>query len=196
MRKIGSRPMRAMLCIIAAASLTLGLGTSTTQATGRPSGHDPSRFAQLVNQYAAGHPNDFVGLDALIFAHTGRHMTVQVNKSRPLSAAAAQQIWDSPRASRKAASGDYPVDVFDVALSTFPADDGIGYMGSWNWRDDFVGQGEPFDIANLQFDIPDCATTHLTARRRINGTALPPRRPVSEMRISPGTLRSGTSMQE
>jgi hypothetical protein len=158
----------------ALAGLLLGAGAVTSQAAANTPKHEPSKYLQMVNRYASDHPNDFVGLDALVFAHTGQHLIVQVNGSGPLSAESAQREWSKARVARKIASGDYPTDAFDVALSRFPTDgDGIGFMGSWNWRDDFVGQGEPFDIANLQFDIPECATTtsYAAAAGKWDGTS-------------------------
>ncbi len=34
---------------------------------------------------------------------------------------------------------------------------GVRLTGTWDWRDDFVGQGDPFDVAALQFTA-DCFT--------------------------------------
>lgn len=59
-----------------------------------------------------------------------------------------------------------------VVSSSHPATGVISVSGHWNWRDDFVGQGPPFDIAALQFSS-GCGEflSHSSATYKWDGTS-------------------------
>lgn len=51
-----------------------------------------------------------------------------------------------------------PPDAFIVTVQTYAdtAGGAVTLLGSWDWRDDFVGQGDPMDVAAIQMTAPDC----------------------------------------
>ncbi|UOW00319.1 hypothetical protein LG314_00575 [Agrococcus terreus] len=139
------------------------------------------RNERIIDAYVASHPDDYEGLDALVFELTGQHIDVTINGvDGELSASEAQTIVDARNEARPAVvDGDVsiqsiPSDAFTVSMVRTPISTwNAQFRGSWNFRDDYVnGDGRP-DFASLGFRIPSCVSigSHTSATYLWNNTA-------------------------
>lgn len=86
----------------------------------------------------------------------GGEVTVSTNISGPTTPENATQVQasvDTSPAPGEVSPAAIPDDGFVVGIATsrHPASTVASVSGTWNWRDDFVGQGPPVDIAALRF---------------------------------------------
>lgn len=143
---------------------TLETETPIGQPETLPDDPTNDEFVDFVKQYRLVNPHDLVGLDKIVRAHTGKGVETSVDGSAPLSATEAQERYDrflaaeSTPKTQDGVEGAVPVDAFIVFLQTYPSPSGgaVVVMGSWDWRDDFVGQGNPMDLAAIELERPTC----------------------------------------
>lgn len=59
-----------------------------------------------------------------------------------------------------------------AVVTTGPTDSTVSIAGAWNWKDDFVGQGSPVDIAAILIS-KSCGTwgSYAASTKKWNGTA-------------------------
>jgi prepilin-type processing-associated H-X9-DG protein len=98
-----------------------------------------------------------VGLDRLSKRLTGQGTRVSINGDGEVTPEHAQAVLDGKHSGLTRAA--FPSDAFDVYVTYVPLAQGsrqLTVYGQWDWRDDFVGQAAPEDIASLQFSYPDC----------------------------------------
>lgn len=139
-------------------------GTDFPQPAPLPANPTSDEFDAYVKQYRLANPHDLIGLNDIIVEHTGQEMTTSINGSQPRTSAEAQELYDSLRAQSSIAPegtmgiAAIPTDSFVVMVQAYNSTTGNGVviMGSWDWRDDFVGQGDPVDLAAIQINAPDC----------------------------------------
>jgi len=136
----------AALCTVAPASASTGL-----------SGHSTAAFDAKVSAYTREHPNDYTGLAKLVKSMGGT-FTVSTSDTGPTTPEIATSVFKSYDGQRDATPGTvspmaFPSNAFVVSIASSRAPGStVAYVtGGWNWRDDFVGQGPPVDIAALRF---------------------------------------------
>lgn len=140
----------------ASVALLIGLTAVPAQADGGRKLSSAEVEAQ-IDAYVAKHPNDIVGLSRLSKRLTGAPTRVSLNREGEVSPEHAQAVLDGKASGMQTMA--FPQDAFDVFVTYVPLAQGsrqLKVYGQWNWRDDFVGQGAPEDIASLQFSYPDC----------------------------------------
>lgn len=116
-------------------------------------------FFDTIEEYQRAHPLDLVGLESLA-NELGGEITVSTDQTGPTTVQRAAQILDSFDGQDRSGSGAnvnsraYPQNAFTVqvvkAVYT-PSPNTYSITGIFNWRDDLVGQGDPYDIAALTF---------------------------------------------
>lgn len=143
--------------VLAAAASAVMVATSATAtaSTGESETVNAETFHQKVNEYALAHPGDFEGLNALA-EELGGELTVSTSwtgPTTPETATRVQESIDAPDTSGEISPAAIPTDAFVVSVATarHPASTVASVSGTWNWRDEFVGQGPPVDIAALRF---------------------------------------------
>ncbi|GAA3733520.1 hypothetical protein [Salinactinospora qingdaonensis] len=112
-------------------------------------------FHERVEAYQAENPKDYVGLEKLVES-LGGEFSVSTSITGETSAEEAMAInseFDGQEAPSGMATQSWPSDAFvvSVASSQHPSSPSASVSGYWNYRDDFVGQGSPYDIAALRF---------------------------------------------
>lgn len=135
---------------------------ATTTSASESGAIDPDDFLDAIAAYEEANPGDFVGAAALANSLGGEYEV-----STDVDGVTTPEI-----ASRRYAEGDLPSlqsmvfedpnqvvimavpqNVFSVSISKarISGTTKTHVAGHWNWKDDFVGQGPPVDLATLQF---------------------------------------------
>jgi len=116
------------------------------------------QFDAAFAAYVQAHPGDWVGAEALV-ENMGGTLVVTGADGAVKSAEAASaefRAMDLPRV-RSAKPGEnglmaWPLNAFSVGLGAATSgarDNTVSLAGSWNFRNDFLGQGAPVDIAAI-----------------------------------------------
>jgi hypothetical protein len=148
--------MRRMAAVaVGAVALTLGAQTVALA----DDGGDWRAAAQAeIDNYTAEHPDDFVGIDALLTKYGLPPMKVSVDGvPGELTGAEAEQIVDARKAAGSGAvASAVPTDAFTVWISvTKDLYNGRRVVGSWNFRDNYVNGSAPDDVAAIQSNLAD-----------------------------------------
>ncbi|NLU82153.1 hypothetical protein [Rhodococcus sp. HNM0569] len=111
--------------------------------------------ANAVVEYAEQNPRDFVGINALAEKEFGTSIQFSVsNVDGPVDAATADMLSNQktlPPGTIEPSA--VPIDAFGVVGYWLPtAGRAATYMGTWDFRDDYVNGSEPDDFASIMFD--------------------------------------------
>ncbi|BCW37726.1 hypothetical protein StoSoilA2_37820 [Arthrobacter sp. StoSoilA2] len=144
------------MAVIASAALLIGLAATPASAEVGKKLSNAEIEAQ-IDQFVANNPQDIVGLNKLSKKLTGQSTRISLNNEGEVSAEHAQAVLNGESTGLQPMA--FPQDAFNVFVTYVPLAQGsrqLKVYGQWNWRDDFVGQGAPEDLASLQFTYPDC----------------------------------------
>jgi len=148
--------LRKQMAVIASAALLIGLAATPASAEVGKKLSNAEIEAQ-IDQFVANNPQDIVGLNKLSKKLTGQSTRISLNNEGEVSAEHAQAVLNGESTGLQPMA--FPQDAFNVFVTYVPLAQGsrqLKVYGQWNWRDDFVGQGAPEDLASLQFTYPDC----------------------------------------
>jgi hypothetical protein len=151
--------LRKRIALLGCTALFVGLSAVPANAAPEQT-LSSSEVEARLDKFVAEHPRDLVGLNELAKQLTGEGTRVSLNNEGEVTPAHAQSVLDGKN-SRTARA--IPSDAFDVYVTYAPLAPGsrqLKIYDQWNWRDDFVGQGAPEDIAELQLSIPDGCVRH------------------------------------
>jgi len=159
--------MRKFLCTSLIA-LLLAVMVAPGASAAKPA--DEETIKATIDAYVIANPLDFEGIDALVYRLRGEHIAVRGDgdKQDLTAAEAAARVRATRDAEAQAgiaaqAEGDV------VVLSGIPAPqryitkikitNGVQFWGTWDFPDDWAGQGAPVDIASIAFSAPSCVKT-------------------------------------
>ena len=118
------------------------------------------RLAAVVAGYSAQHPGDYVGLDRAIRAHGGDSVRFAVAGHGSASARTAQRLGARAQSRSRTKDCDLPCDAFGVGGAWYHVQDQFGEWwnatGTWNFRDDYIGAGDPGDASGIRAQVPSC----------------------------------------
>lgn len=115
------------------------------------------RVIRAAGEYWAKHPDDYAGLARAIENAGGDGVRFSFPKAdlKNLTGEQAQAAYRSAGAgdSSRAAPRDVPVDAFEVGGNWYHVQDQYGewwnFNGTWNYRDDYIGSGEPDNASGV-----------------------------------------------
>lgn len=119
-----------------------------------------AQFDTAFAAYVQAHPGDWVGAEALVESMGGTLVVTGADgavKSAEAATAEFRAIDGPGVRAVKPARGEigimaWPLNAFTVALGAATSgdrDNTVSLAGGWNFRDDFLGQGAPVDIAAI-----------------------------------------------
>ncbi len=127
-------------------------------------------------EYVRDHPGDWVGAEALVQS-LGGSMTISGDDGTLTTAEEATSAFDEMRGQQPGGITPFawPSDAYTVAVAVVtsgPLDSTVSIAGAWNYRDNFIGQGPPVDIAALLVN-KTCGTWsgYTASTYRHNGTS-------------------------
>ncbi|MFK5691365.1 hypothetical protein ACI3EY_17035 [Ornithinimicrobium sp. LYQ92] len=128
-------------------------------------------FHDAIADYRLENPQDIEGLESLVVS-LGGDVSISTSASGPTDGRTANA--DMRNDPSEMGALDFPTDAFVVSIvsASHPASTTADISGHWNWRDDFVGQGAPVDIAALQLSS-GCGQflSHSSATYTYDGTS-------------------------
>lgn len=110
--------------------------------------------------YAEQNPHDFIGINALAEQQLGQSIQFSVSGvDGPVDAATAD-LMSNQAPQEGVAARAVPTDAFSV-VGYWPPTPGCTatYMGTWNFRDDYVNGSAPDDFASIMFDFSNRCLT-------------------------------------
>jgi hypothetical protein len=142
--------------VVTSAALLIGLAAMPANAAPTKK-HSSAEIEAQFDKFVAENPQDIVGLNKLSQKLTGQSVRVSLNNEGEVSPEHGQAVLSGESTGIQPMA--FPSDAFNVFVTYVPLAQGsrqLKVYGQWNWRDDFVGQGAPEDLASLQFTYPDC----------------------------------------
>jgi hypothetical protein len=143
---------KRILSVGAAAALLAGAIAPAASAS-PPDKLDDARLDRAFSAYVRQHPGDWVGAQQLVES-LGGSMTITGDDgtlTTPEAAAAAYDAMDGQKAGGFTTMA-WPTNAFTVSVAVVTSgstDSTVSIAGAWNFRDDFLGQGSPVDIAAI-----------------------------------------------
>lgn len=143
---------RALFGVVATACCAaIGLPAA---ATG-PGADSTERFHDRFALFVKENPGDYTGLAALVEG-MGSTLDIKLYGVGEVEPEVAQAAYDAMDGQELLSDGTispmaWPTDAFTVGLATSqaPGSATVSITGTWNFRDDFLGQGPPVDIASI-----------------------------------------------
>ncbi|WP_144312012.1 hypothetical protein [Actinopolyspora erythraea] len=146
---------------------TVGLAGTANAAPGEDYVPANERVSQIAAQYWAENPNDYSGLARTIRAHGGDSVTFMIRGHGMVSGAKAQELYAKSKSETgnenkvsSAQPADIPNNSFAVVGSWYHVQDQYGEWwnatGYWNFRDDYIGTGDPGDVSAVTAEVNNC----------------------------------------
>jgi hypothetical protein len=159
-----------------------------------PSRASPTSIRDAQNAeiiaYQDAHPDDLVGLDALVRKYTSKSIQVGFSGMKAaLNASEAEshlRAWHASKSASRSSdalatpgstvspmalpSNTFTAWIVETPLVGPPAQ--ARYNGRWDFKDSFAGQSSPVDVAALEFDMPSCMhmVNHGVSTYSVTGT--------------------------
>ncbi|MFE7503797.1 hypothetical protein [Promicromonospora sp. NPDC057488] len=132
---------------------------SAANASQPPTGDQHAGAGLSFVEYMRANPGDWEGAAALVESYGGS-INISDGTGRSVTPDEAADL-SNRLPSGVAGPLDWPANAFTtlvsvVDLGSFDPNT-VQIYGEWNWRDDFIGQGSPEDIASLQLN-KNCGT--------------------------------------
>lgn len=167
------RASLTVAALIGAALASQAPGTSAAMAT--PGAND-AILDRAFSRYVHEHPGDWIGAADLVES-LGGSIAISGDDGvliTPEAATAAFRSMDGDDNERVTPYA-WPSTAFTVAVAVVtsgPTDSTVSIAGGWNWKDNFIGQGSPVDIASIMVN-KSCGTwgSYSATTKKWNGVA-------------------------